>query len=520
MMRCLIFVAVTFLLVCSAFAEHKGSDNDGEIINSIFTSIAASPKKDQFKAFHYLYNRSYDLNSEEGIKRYRIFKDNVKLIEKSNAENTEFQLGINQFADITMEEYKNTYLSKVVEEPQTASKEFDLIADDDDDDDDEHDNVDWSMYIPIARNQYQCGSCWAFAAVSTVEIGLNQKFGLKLDLSQQHVVDCDTVNKACDGGSPPSVFDFLVNNGLTYANSYIYTSGFTQERGVCKQNIQTIAFVKAVETGKFSQLIKKGPVQASIDGNSHQFAFYKSGIINLTGCTEKNHSVVAIGYLYIVEIKKQIVKIFNSYGHRWGENGTMRIAEYGNTCFTQAGNILPILRNIDNLPPVPSPPVEGCMKVYERCTGQGLMVETCETKTSLFPGSISGQFSVQFGKLRDTAIQFFKGEFCTNGKLELYDSESCLGMKVESVFVDTKVRPSKNTCVLVYEDPCMTGKVHELCDKVTEITFKVGSIVKGSQIKIVRIDTPVFMRYLYDEMTYNPGKDFVHEINKISLEFY
>lgn len=48
------------------------------------------------------------------------------------------------------------------------------------------------------QNQGRCGSCFAFAAVSTAE-GVLLKQGINTRLSVQQIVDCDKLNDGCDG---------------------------------------------------------------------------------------------------------------------------------------------------------------------------------------------------------------------------------------------------------------------------------------------------------------------------------
>jgi len=40
------------------------------------------PAKDVFKAYHIVYSRNYELNSEEALKRYKNFKLNLEHIKK------------------------------------------------------------------------------------------------------------------------------------------------------------------------------------------------------------------------------------------------------------------------------------------------------------------------------------------------------------------------------------------------------------------------------------------------------
>ena len=45
-------------------------------------------------------------DSAEKERRFQIFKANVELIESFNAGNSKYKLGVNQFADLTNEEFK------------------------------------------------------------------------------------------------------------------------------------------------------------------------------------------------------------------------------------------------------------------------------------------------------------------------------------------------------------------------------------------------------------------------------
>lgn len=54
--------------------------------------------------------------------------------------------------------------------------------------------------VSSVKNQGQCGSCWAFSAVQAVEGQLAKATKKVTDLSEQQVVDCDTVDKGCQGG--------------------------------------------------------------------------------------------------------------------------------------------------------------------------------------------------------------------------------------------------------------------------------------------------------------------------------
>jgi hypothetical protein len=92
--------------------------------------------------------------------RFNIFKENLDLI--MNARRTDYTLGMNQFMDLTSEEFQRLYLinhetrsdAMIISKPQAP-----LVP------------VDWrdkGVLNPI-RNQGKCGACWAFSSISAIE---------------------------------------------------------------------------------------------------------------------------------------------------------------------------------------------------------------------------------------------------------------------------------------------------------------------------------------------------------------
>ena len=51
------------------------------------------------------------------------------------------------------------------------------------------------------KNQGNCGSCWAFSAISSVEAAYAVQKDVKVVLSEQAVIDCDKIDQGCNGGS-------------------------------------------------------------------------------------------------------------------------------------------------------------------------------------------------------------------------------------------------------------------------------------------------------------------------------
>ena len=87
--------------------QNEFENYEGErIITSIMQTHQNEPIKNQFKTYLQLFNKKYDINSEEGIKRFKIFKKNLEFIKEQNALKSE-KYGFNKFTDCTIKEYRN-----------------------------------------------------------------------------------------------------------------------------------------------------------------------------------------------------------------------------------------------------------------------------------------------------------------------------------------------------------------------------------------------------------------------------
>merc|ERR1719247_2740174 len=72
--------------------------------------------------------------------------------------------------------------------------------------------LDWSKQGATTdiKDQGDCGSCWAFSAVSGIESGLFMSTGsLPEALSTQQVISCENSDDGCDGGDLPTAFKYV-----------------------------------------------------------------------------------------------------------------------------------------------------------------------------------------------------------------------------------------------------------------------------------------------------------------------
>ncbi|GER36663.1 cysteine proteinase [Striga asiatica] len=268
-------------------------------------------------------------NIEEKLHRFEIFKDNLKHIDERNKVVANYWLGLNEFADLSHEEFKKKYLGLRVDKVPNRGestrefkyKNFENLPE----------SVDWRKKgaVTEVKNQGSCGSCWAFSTVAAVE-GINQIVTGNLTvLSEQQLIDCDTtLNSGCNGGIMDYAFTYIVKNGgLDTEEAYPYT----MEEGDCsvdraKSEVVTIDGYEDVPTNDEESLLKAlahQPVSVAIDASDKDFQFYKGGVFDKICGTDLNHGVAAVGYKLSKHENYVIVK--NSWGPHWGEKGFIRM---------------------------------------------------------------------------------------------------------------------------------------------------------------------------------------------------
>ncbi|KAF3643034.1 Senescence-specific cysteine protease SAG39 [Capsicum annuum] len=160
----------------------------------------------------------------EKAKRFIIFKDNVEYIDSVNKAGIKpYKLDINEFADLTNEEFRAT--------------------------------MDWRKKGAVAgiKDQGQCGCCWVFSAVAATE-GIDKiKTGKLISLSEQELVDCDaSSDMGCEGGLMDEAFKFIIKNqGLTTESNYPYEG----TDGTCKTGKESNHAAKITSNEDVPQLI-------------------------------------------------------------------------------------------------------------------------------------------------------------------------------------------------------------------------------------------------------------------------
>jgi len=317
-----------------------------------FSSISDSWIR--FERYAEKFNKTYSSDSESKH-RFMAFLENEEEIAELNALEGNAVFGWTKFTDLTKDEfserlnfvpYGRDRRTQLFGEVPVQKPEKKLTAT----------SLDWRTMnaVTAVKDQGDCGSCWAFSAVQSIESAYllrhNETDAGSFLLSEQEVVSCDSSDGGCYGGDLPSAFDYIQSaGGLATESDYPYTSGDDGENGRCKSftpmsGTTPKSYRYATpgcddscknqdEDTLASNMQVVGPVGICV--NAEQWQNYYKGVMSRQQCGRRryrdlDHCVQLVGFSTIDANGYWIVK--NSWAADWGENGYIYL-EYGeNTC--------------------------------------------------------------------------------------------------------------------------------------------------------------------------------------------
>lgn len=280
--------------------------------------------KDQevtFQEFTQRYGKSYESFAEQQL-RYQLFQQASETIAQHNRAQSTFSLAINDFADLTISEFEEKFISS----PSPSHSHFFVLPTDN-----LPDEVDWTLTEAVSPvlNQGLCGADWAYAAAGAIE-GLQWVRNSTVQpLSVQQLIDCSHQfgNEGCFAGTVEHAYQYVIaSGGLESLRNY----PIRQFAGFClsssnkfTSSIRNYTFVPPNDELQLKAAVSRQPVAAMVQANEPMFMFYHSGVIT-TGCGNRpNHAVLVVGFGEEERVPYWLVK--NSWGVNWGEQGFVKL---------------------------------------------------------------------------------------------------------------------------------------------------------------------------------------------------
>lgn len=283
------------------------------------------------------------------VERFRIFEQRREQVKRHNAKaNVPWTAAVNKFADYTDAElaalsgnrreldwFRNAQSPADAGDSsflQTEPMKMMPAA------------MDWRQRnltsVDFVHDQGACGSCWATAAVSVVEVHAEIATGKARELSFEQVTECSPNPQHCGGqggckGATKGIALnwILENGGLALASDYLngYKHGGDQKCKLPVKNAVRIGGVKHLPVNQYAPLLQaiatKGPVSVSVAANGMHL--YDKGVYNqCERDSVSNHAVMMLGYGNDPASGLDYWLLRNSWGDSWGEKGYMRIQRH------------------------------------------------------------------------------------------------------------------------------------------------------------------------------------------------
>jgi cathepsin H len=173
-----------------------------------------------------IYSEFQSVHATKSETHFKIFEATLREIQEHNLKKTSWTQGINDYSDLTFDQFFNIRLMA----PQNCSATHNLKVSDKFKNLGVPDAFEWNNFgvVTPVKNQGSCGSCWTFSTVGSLESHWNiLGRGKNQDFAEQQLVDCagDFNNFGCSGGLPSQAFEYIkYSNGIESEKTYPYTA--------------------------------------------------------------------------------------------------------------------------------------------------------------------------------------------------------------------------------------------------------------------------------------------------------
>merc|ERR1719512_415684 len=248
--------------------------------------------------------------------------------------------------------------------------------------------------ITTPKSQGSCGSCAAFAAMSTIETCM-RRAGTPLDgldLAEQHLVDCgynpSSGMNGCNGAWIGAYQSWMGQSkpDVSHEAQYPYLDRDPNLKCMGKPTWNTGAKVTSAITDyscnedKLKKLVYKyGAVATGIYASDNSFGNYAKGVFDGCSTTQINHAVTVVGYG--TESGKPYWLVKNSWGDNWGDGGYIKIARGKSECGIGGNCALVECSKTGTASPAPQAPPPAPVPASQTCDISNLFGSSTITGT-------------------------------------------------------------------------------------------------------------------------------------------
>jgi len=245
------------------------------------------------------------------MKRFTIFKENVKFVEDFNANSkTSLRYGISPFMDLLQEEFIEQLISNTLEIPTSNYQIKEPKAED---------SLDWrdkGIILPVIAVDAQTMLVIA-AAENIASIHALNHNSQPVELSYSQILNCSNIPLNGSIINTHQIFDWVKQNGGLDTDSS-FNIGRCEYTGLGVHVSNYNSYYSGSETGLEALITKNGPATVCLDAAGWQF--YYNGIYYSSSCgTYPTICALVVGYGTYNNADYWIVK--NWWGSSWGMSG-------------------------------------------------------------------------------------------------------------------------------------------------------------------------------------------------------
>jgi hypothetical protein len=273
---------------------------------------------------------------EEQNFRLKTFYTNFKLVEETNNQGLSYTLALNDYADMTSEEFAKFRMATTPHPEQPVSENTAVPSNNESNlAQQQIEAYDWISYLPYQSlsSGTRCNDNYAWIASTTYYTSFTMQGFSAKPFSPQTYIDCsgNFNNGGCAGGWASNAFQYSETYGIDTLESYQYAG---IQNSHCFTNGRTYISKRTylVPSGSNSMLAQsirnKNIVAAAVDLSWKNSQFYAGGVFSGPCQTTVSENVMVVGFGTDPRTGKQFWKLVTTMGAFWGDRGVMYIEKF------------------------------------------------------------------------------------------------------------------------------------------------------------------------------------------------